>query len=388
MKDFAEKTFPLIGNILIPAFIFALGLVSFYAFGNIAVSSQLVLHSSFYLISFAGFLTLLYYNRSRPVFFILLIVLSYMLINYLKNINGSSYINSPYYLNLCFFIPLNLVFFYFFSDKKLLQKFNVWLLLTIFAEFAIAEKLGQSGIGLGLNLLGNPPSPLNNLSGLLFMGALVIFFSKATYSGTIFDYSLFFAALNVFFGFYYSDSSTALTIFFSAAALTLIIAIIQNLYYTTYKDALTGLDSRNSFILHSPKFPLKYSLGIICIDDYDKLSKMFGRRGRDNLSLMVSNLITELEGTEAIYRYSEDEFVIIFKNEGKKESFERMENIRRAIASSSFILNNRKRTIKLTVSGSVSEKKRSDANAFEVLVRARKVLQKTLSFSHNVTSQA
>ena len=48
----------------------------------------------------------------------------------------------------------------------------------------------------------------------------------------------------------------------------------------------------------------------------------------------------------------------------------------------------RKKPIKLTVSCAVSEKKRSDANSVEVLVRAHKALQKTYKFTQNVTSKA
>ena len=82
------------------------------------------------------------------------------------------------------------------------------------------------------------------------------------------------------------------------------------------------------------------------------------------------------------------EFIIIFKNEDKKESFEHLEQIRRAIASTDFMLGNRKKGLKLTVSCCVSEKKRSDDSSLDVLVRARKALQKTYQFTQNVTTKA
>ena len=78
----------------------------------------------------------------------------------------------------------------------------------------------------------------------------------------------------------------------------------------------------------------------------------------------------------------------VFRNEDKNESFERLEKIRRSIASAEFVLNNRKKTVKLTVSTCVSEKKRSDANSIEVLFRAHKTLQKANEFSHNISSKA
>ena len=116
---------------------------------------------------------------------------------------------------------------------------------------------------------------------------------------------------------------------------------------------------------------------------------MLGRRGRNVLTRLVASIIREKEPDERIYRYSEDEFILILNiTEDKNSSFNRLETIRRAVASSAFILPGKKRPIKITVSGSVSDKKRSDADVYEVLARTRKALQKTLSFSHNVTSKA
>lgn len=103
---------------------------------------------------------------------------------------------------------------------------------------------------------------------------------------------------------------------------------------------------------------------------------------------MIASRITETEFENQVYRYTPDEFVIIFKKEDKNEGFDRLEKIRRAVASAEFMLGRRKKPIKLTVSCAVSEKKRSDANSVEVLVRAHKALQKTYKFTQNVTSKA
>lgn len=103
---------------------------------------------------------------------------------------------------------------------------------------------------------------------------------------------------------------------------------------------------------------------------------------------MISRRIVAAETEAVIYRYGDDELVLIFKNEDKNAAYEQMEQIRRAVASAEFMLSKSKKPVKLTISGSVSEKKRSDANALEVLSRTRKALQKTSAFSFNVTSKA
>ena len=72
----------------------------------------------------------------------------------------------------------------------------------------------------------------------------------------------------------------------------------------------------------------------------------------------------------------------------KNEAYEKTEQIRRGIAGTEFCLRGYNKPIKLTVSGAVSEKKRSDADAVEVIYRANKALQKANRFTQNITTKA
>lgn len=383
-----EHLFPLIKNILIPAVLFCVALLCFYAYGSISPNSMTFLHCSFYALTFASFMTLLYFDQTRPVFFILLITLSYIIINYAKNTLGEDYTSSPYYINLCFFMPLNLAAFYFIPNHRLMVKINVYFLLAIFAQFSLGEFLDHTNIKLNLSFYDGHFGNLSILGFILFIITLTVFYLKTAQRGRILDYALFFVSLNIMMGFIYSDSPTALSIFYSTAALTIMITIIQDIRYNTYKDALTALPSRYSYMINSKNFPLKYCIGIVSIDEYSKLIKIFGRTDRDNLVRMIASKIAEEENEENLYRYNEDEFVILFKNEDKNESYEHLEKIRRSIAAAEFVLSNRKKSIKLTVSTCISEKKRSDANSIEVLFRAHKALQKANEFSLNISAKA
>lgn len=380
-----EKIVPLITPVFIPALIFAAALFGFYLYAPLTTAANLTFHVLFYMTGFACFMILLYFNRRKPVFFMLCAAVSYILINIIKNKYGTDYFSEPAYQNLCIFIPLNLALFYFWPPQRLLTRTNVWLLLIIFCQYALGEQLSRTGISLNA---GSGAAPLSGMAVWLFGAVVLAMFIQTALSGSILDYALFFSALSISFGFYYSDSPTALTLLFGAAMLSLLIAISQNLYFETYRDPLTGLHSRNAYILHTRDFPLKYSIGIVTIDDFDKLRFRFGNHRQNQLTKLIAARILEYEKPDCVYRYSADEFVIVFKSLDKNESFERLETVRRAIASAAFILNPRRPALKLTVSAAVSEKKRSDANSFEVLVRAHKALDKTRSFSHNMTSKA
>ena len=382
-----EKTLLLIGNMLFPAFIFAALLFGFYICQPFLTSTDQVFHIAFYVLSFLGFSTLLYFNKGTHVFIFLSITICYVLINFLKHKYQAEYISSAAYISLCTLTPLNLLFFYYYSPKHLLSKKNVWVLLGIFIQFAVVEQLSRYGIKIGYSFSSDPTN-LNLIAIILFIITLGNIFYNSIRSGSINDYCIFFTYLSIMMAYCYSGTPSGLSIFFCSAILCLTAAIAQNIYNETYKDELTGLDSRNSYIIHTKNFPLKYCIGIISIDDYDKIGNNFGKRIRNILTKLIAKCIIDIEKDEQIYRYSPDEFVIIYKSMDKNEGFDRLESIRRTIASSMFQYSPRRNPIKLTVSACIAEKKRSDASSFEVLMRADKLLRKTRTFSHNVTSKA
>ena len=382
-----EKLFATSHNMFVPCLIFSFTLLFYYA--GLPFSENLCqsFHLTIYLLSFGSFATLLYFNRGNILFLLLIITLNYILINLFKHLYGTEYYSSPFYINLSTLAPINFILFYFIRPRNLLSKSNIWLLLVIFTQFSLGELLGSNQIKLSINL-DFMPATINIFSLLGFSGAIITSFIIAIRSGSIMNYHLFFAFLCQFFSFYYSNTPSGLSLFTFSTLLCMISGFCQDTYVGTYKDALTGLYSRNSYIIHTKTFPLKYSIGIISIDDYDKLGQNFGSRIRNTLTKLITLQISNIETDESIYRYNPDEFIIVFKNLNKKEGFEKLENIRRAIASAQFQYNPKRKPLKLTVSCSIAEKKRSDVSSFEVLQRADKVLQKARLFSHNITSQA
>lgn len=378
---------PQIQNSLLPAFIFACALLGYFIYGEISPLARNNLHIIFWFSALTSIGILSYFNRRKPLFFMLVIILSYIIINWLKRRYSLDYLSTTGYINLCFFAPLNLALFYFLRNQKLFISQNFWLLVLIFFQFTLGEYFDKNNIFISFNSEADGIN-LNSLSVLLFLLFLIAAFIKCNLSGYIEDTALFFCGLNIFAGFYYSASSTALCIFFSAAAVTLMTGTINNLRYIFKYDFLTGLSSRRAYLKESAKFPMKYSLALICLDNYENLYKVFGQFKTKKLIQMLANRLSELEPENPLYRYSADEFILVFKNDNLKQSYEKLEAIRKEIAASEFMFTHRQKGLKLTISGCVSEKKRSDTNATEVLVRARKTLQKTYQFTQNLISKA
>lgn len=382
-----KNILPLTKNSNLPAIIFAISLFSFYIFENLQIESMLIINILFYIFCIASYGVLIYFNNRKPAMFILVMLLSYIAINFLKKYIPNQYLQSPYYINICVIVPINLLIFYLIPSKKLFSKENAFILIGIFLQIAIIEYLSAKNSDLGYSAFWSSEG-INPVSFLLFIIATTILLIKSCITGRILDSYLLFAFIEIMFGFIYSKNTTALGIFFLASSLTIFLAICYDTYYITYKDLITGLSSRNSYIINSKDLPLKYSIGIIKIDELERLKVIFSKRELANLIRMISMKIIETNDVSDIYKYSDDEFVIIFKNKDTKETFEEIDDMRRRVASSDFALKNRKKPIKLTVSASISTKKRSDANSFEVLSRAKKALEKTGQFTQNITSKA
>jgi len=382
-----QGIFPLLHNMMLPALISAGGLLFFYAHNGLTLSTRQSLHLIFYFTSFSSIILLFYFNCSKGIFFILSLLFGYTYLNRIKYNYPEDFLFMPEYVNLCFFMPIALLIFGNINSPKLLIKRNIYILLLFLSIYSLGELSSHGQLSLTTGFLPTGGS-ISGLSLSIFLFCNIFFYIRTVISGRILDYSFFFSSMLCFFGFFYSEHSSGPVLFFSLSSIIILLGLAEEIHNDIYKDSLTNFASRNAFIIHSKKFPLKYSVGLIRIDNYNNLGKAFGKRGQQKLTRMISNRILS-GGTDAtIYRYSHDELVAIFKNEGKNAAFEQMEQIRRAVASADFYLNNHKKPIKLTVSGCISEKKRSDANTLEVLTRVRKSLQKTSSFSCNITSKA
>ena len=162
-----QQSLPLVHNAQLPAFIFGLALLGFYLYGDISSESMLTFHCAFFILSAISFGTLIYFNHRKPVFYLLITVLAYILINAFKRLYSLDYLSSPAYQNLCFFVPLNLGLFYFWPDRRLLSRYTVYWLLLIFAEYALAEKLTSLSLTVAVYFSADTIN-LNSLSIVLF----------------------------------------------------------------------------------------------------------------------------------------------------------------------------------------------------------------------------
>jgi GGDEF domain-containing protein len=306
----------------------------------------------------------------------------YVLINQLKRTYGGDFTQSINFAYLITLFPLNLLLFYVVGRFRFLSSTSLKFITLLLIEYGVAEVLIKNQINLNVVIFG-----MNAISFLLFFSLILTILIKSINHNNMYEYTYLYVVISTATGIYYSQNSSGLSLFFFVAQLLIVIDLVYTLIYNHFYDGTTGFYSRNSYLLKSKHFPFKYNLGIVSIDNYDKLQKSFGYKKQKILTNLIAEVIQELTAEEEVFRYAPDQFVVLYRDKDNKESFAHIDNIRRIIAGLSFSWSSKQQPIKLTVSCSLAEKKRSDVGALDVLIRADKAMKKTLKFSHNVTSR-
>ena len=382
IQQILEKYIPLISNMLVPAIIYAVSLLSFLVNDKFSFQTNVIFHYLFYSLSICSLLILLNFNINRHMFLIIGSFICYMFINYIKREYGADFYKTIWFNYLIILFPLNLILFYLYGRFRFISSKSLHVIMLLLLEFGVVELLEKHNVNLSI-MIGK----INVLAVVLYLCFIVTFLIKSIKTNNSYNYSTLYSAIAVATGFYFSDKASGLSLFFFIAQLIIFIDLVFTLAYNYFYDETTGFYSRNSYLIKSKSFPFKYNLGIISIDNYDKLLKTFGYKKQKILTNLIAEVVQELTSEEVVFRYAQDQFVVLYKDKDNKESFAHLDNIRRIIAGLSFSWSSKQQPIKLTVSCSLAEKKRSDAGALEVLMRADKAMRKTLKFSHNVTSR-
>ena len=367
-----------------PAIFLFIGLVYFYAQNPYSANLSTILHYLFFFTAAVNIALLCISNQSKPLFSLLLGVVSYIIINRLKIRYGTDYQTSSEFYCLCFVLPLNFLFLYFLPQSKLRTARNRYLLLGLLLQAAILSHIyGIFDLIPHLNISLESMPLWACTFWVILLAPLAI---NISFKNTVVNTGLFYAGASLFMGIVYSNSPSGIATFFLGFALILLCTTVLDIYRNFHYDYLENVGSQIAYMSHAnSKFPFKYTIALFSIDNRDKLIAAIGKTQCRVLDQMVVNKILEMPYNLSIYRYNESELIMVFKNEDARHVKEFADNIRRGIAASEFVFASRK-SVKITISICVSEKTRKDLDASEVTERTHNALQKNYRFNCNITT--
>ena len=154
----------------------------------------------------------------------------------------------------------------------------------------------------------------------------------------------------------------------------------QELEFDSMHDTLTGLYNRKIYnerieesLAEFERYKMPSALMICDIDHFKSVNDMFGHKVGDLVLKKIAYLIKEnLRKNDFIARYGGEEFVIILSHTHSNEAFKIGEHLRTKISEARFLYN-KKKEIRLTISGGISIFRKGD-NPNTVFERANKAL--------------
>jgi diguanylate cyclase (GGDEF)-like protein len=132
-------------------------------------------------------------------------------------------------------------------------------------------------------------------------------------------------------------------VYFAAAGLTLIVALIETSYAMAYLDELTQLPSRRALNEALLKLGDAYSIAMLDVDHFKKFNDSYGHESGDQALRLVASRLSHITGGGKAYRYGGEEFAIVFPNKTSEEVFVFLDRMRRVIEQSVFTVRGKDR---------------------------------------------
>jgi len=336
-------------------------------------SALLSLNVTFLAGCFINFTVLLFSKDLKNTFFTLILLLCYLT---LAKVTHTPLADSALIGRwLTVIMPVNLFLISFIEPK---EKHAFFLLCFFLLEAALIENLYISNIAFLPEFAGTV--------GKILWGALLVYFLVLiSIYPSIKNNAFFFESILFCLAVLHLSNLHYFLVCLTGAVFSNLLTNIHQLIYEYFRDSVTGCYSKNSFpAFDSKKLPPKYTIAFFCIDNYHKILQVFKKNLTDKLTKMILKRIVSVEPKALVYRLKDDEFCLIFFEQDVKQTFETVENMRRLVAGTEFVLGPRK-ILKLTITPVVSEKHRNDANAAVVLERMHKNFDRRYKFTQNMT---
>ena len=194
-------------------------------------------------------------------------------------------------------------------------------------------------------------------------------------------------------------ATSAPAVYFAAAGLVLMVAVIETSYAMAYRDELTQLPSRRALNEALLQLGNAYSIAMVDVDHFKKFNDTYGHEAGDHVLRLVASRLAKVEGGGKAYRYGGEEFAVLFPRKSAEDASESMDLLRRTIEQTGFVIRgNERRNIanrgkrrggekqtSVTVSIGLAESRGDSLGPEEVLKLADKALYRAKERGRNCT---
>ncbi len=375
-------------KICFPAFILCAFLMYFFSITSFSDDTYHLIHTIFIVVIIVN-LFLSIYLKVYSIFAVsATIYISYIVTNGFRYAYGEDYIFSAGYNIWNMLIALDVILAYWLFACKKKKIHSSWFFIVLFLETMFIEKMQNQAIAPDSYYFYKHIGTLNYPAFYIYMILILSMLIHHSSRGKILSGAIFFTIISLFVASLLSDNLFAFSLFYLCSALILMVSFISYVYYNNINNEELDVANYYSYCCDAEKkYPLKYSVSLMYIDEYERILKRFGYSRIVLLKKMFFKRIKEISPDVMLYNYKKDSLIMVFKNANATDSFDKADEIRRQLVKSIFVFNENNH-LQLTVSQCISEKKRSDNDATVVLLRAEASLKNACKFTRNITIKA
>ena len=202
--------------------------------------------------------------------------------------------------------------------------------------------------------------------------------------------------LLLFVQFHFQQNPRSLSVFSSTALLMCLYAIIQESWRMAYLDELTELPGRRALREKFQTIGGLYTVAMLDVDHFKKFNDTYGHDTGDAVLRMIASKMRKVSGSGLPYRYGGEEFTVLFNGKDVNQAREHLEELRKTIADSPFVINRQDRrggqrrpkasahkTVQVTVSVGAADSNKPVNTPWEAMKLADKALYRAKKKGRN-----
>jgi GGDEF domain-containing protein len=142
---------------------------------------------------------------------------------------------------------------------------------------------------------------------------------------------------------HYGENIRSQIVFSSAALLMCLYAVVQESWRMAYLDELTELPARRALREKFQDLAGQYTIAMLDVDHFKKFNDTYGHDIGDSVLRMIAARLREVTGAGLPYRYGGEEFAVVFNGKDVGDAKAHLEDLRKDIADSYFVINRKDR---------------------------------------------
>lgn len=318
-----------------------------------------------YLILGFGLVITACFNRGRAFFVLLALLLSqWAMLSFAPAHVDGEFVRHSLYVVLSLLLPVNILFFSLVEERGIFSNWGRRCLLAVLCQAAILLGMvwtGDAALFFEFErrfIPGSWRTPLPDMALTAFTAAVLGVLAVRRRVNVHFRVSMLCVIATVAAAYHFYSLSPAIPLFYAAAGLVLILAVMQDYYFKAYLDELTGLPSRRSLNEAMLQMEGTYVVAMLDVDFFKHFNDTYGHEAGDDVLRLIAGVMKTFKAGKP-FRYGGEEFTFLLPRTTLDEAMPQLEGLREKIAKRKFLLRRGKaggkRILSVTVSIGAAE---------------------------------